>query len=84
MNIHEILEVVQWVIFTSLGYYLFDKHLTGNLRDLEHRCELEVNRHQEQVDRLDDRNTELVDRVHAAECQIIHAVHRLDELDPPD
>lgn len=84
MNIHEILEVLQWVVFTSLGYHLFDRHLSGTLGELSDRQTSESIRRQEQVDKIQDRATELIDRVHAVECQQIHLAHRVDEADPPD
>ena len=78
MDMREILDVVQWVIFTALGYHLFDKYLEKNMERIEGSVLAERDDRREDVREVRARSEEILDRVHNVE-QIVIAIQNKEE-----
>ncbi len=78
MDMREIMDIVQWVIFTALGYYLFDRHLGDNMDRIEASVEREASERREDIYRMRTRGEEILDRVHSVE-QIVLTIQKEEE-----
>jgi len=78
MDMREILDIIQWVIFTGLGYYLFDRHLGSNIEEIRHAVSVERNDRREDLREVRIRSEEILDRVHQVE-QLVAAIQKEED-----